>query len=242
MVVMALCTTQVLSEDQWGRAIRKKNFRKTLKEFETGSIQEAQPLVELIKNISAKMEDDCVLFDDGGKCLFKLKKVSSTTKTPATVLRTPRHTESFPDAPTAKTFLKERILALVRKSYPTIAKVIEGFYSESTDSLLQKDEADPKLWSKRLTSSANLVNIRLAERMESFIENVKYFKRPSLAILIVSILISLILFGNCVFSSVMSGLERWRRAQNNRFDQYYNERQEQEMALQGGVRAIANQP
>ena len=98
------------------------------------------------------------------------------------------------------------------------------------------------MWSKRLTSSANLVNIRLAERMESFIENVKYFKRPSLAILIVSILISLILFGNCVFNSVMSGLDRWRRAQNNRFDQYYNERQEQEMALQGGVRAIANQP
>ena len=242
LVVMALCTTQVLSEDQWGRAIRKKNFRKTLKEFETGSIQEAQPLFELIKNISAKQDDDCVLFDEGGKCLFKLQKVSSTTKTPSTVLRTPRHTESFPDAPTAKTFLKERILALVKKSYPTIAKVIEGFYSESTDSLLQKDETDSKLWSKRLSSSANLVNIRLAERMEAFIENVKYFKRPSLAILIVSILISLILFGNCVFNSVMSGLDRWRRAQNNRFDQYYNERQEQEMALQGGVRAIANQP
>ena len=242
LVVMAFCAAQVMGEDEWGRAIRKKNFRETLKKFESGSIQQAKPLVQLIKNISAKMEDDCVLFDDGGKCLFKLQKVSTTTKTPSTVLRTPRHTEPFPDATSSKAFLKERILALVRKSYPTIAKIIEGFYSESTDSLLQKDEQDTKLWSKRLTSSANLVNIRLAERMESFIENVKYFKRPSLAILIVSILISLILFGNCIFNSVMSGLERWRRAQNNRFDQYYNERQEQEMALQGGVRAIANQP
>ena len=90
LVVMAFCATQVMGEDQWGRAIRKKNFRETLKKFETGSIQEAQPLVELIKNISAKQEDDCVLFDEGGKCLFKLQKVSSTTKTPSTVLRTPR--------------------------------------------------------------------------------------------------------------------------------------------------------
>ena len=242
LVILAFCAAQVMGEDEWGRAIRKKNFRETLKKFESGSIQQAKPLVQLIKNISAKMEDDCVLFDDGGKCIFKLQKVSTTTKAPSTVLRTPRHNEPFPDANSSKAFLKEKILALARKSYPTIAKIIEGFYSESTDSLLQKDEQDTKLWSKRLTSSANLVNIRLAERMEKFVENIKSFKRPSLAILIVSILISLILFGNCIFSSVMSGLERWRRAQNNRFDQYYNERQEQEMALQGGVRAIANQP
>ena len=241
VVVLALCTTQGLSEDQLGRAIRGKNFRKSLKELETGSIRDAQPLVEVIKSISAKQDDDCVLYEEG-KCLFKLQKVSNTTESPNTVLRTPRHTESFPDGATAKTFLKERILALVKKSYPTIKKVIEGFYSESTDSLLQKDDTDTKLWSKRLSSSVNLVNIRLAERMEAFIENVKYFKRPSLAILIVSILISLILFGNCVFNSVMSGLDRWRRAQNNRFDQYYEQRQQEEIALQGGVRAIANQP
>ena len=88
-------------------------------------------------------------------------------------MRTPRHTEPFPDATSSKAFLKDKILALVRKSYPTIAKIIEGFYSESTDSLLQKDEQDTKLWSKRLTSSANLVNIRLAERMEKFVENIK---------------------------------------------------------------------
>ena len=80
LVVMAFCAAQVMGEDEWGRAIRKKNFRETLKKFESGSIQQAKPLVQLIKNISAKMEDDCVLFDDGGNCLFKFQKVSTTTK------------------------------------------------------------------------------------------------------------------------------------------------------------------
>ena len=242
VVALALCTTQVFSEDQLGRAIRVGlMLRKSLRELEEGSIRDVEPLVQVIKTISAKQDDDCVLYGNK-KCLFRLQKVSNTTQSPTPALRTPRHTENFPDGQTAKTFLKEKILALVQKSYPTIKRVIEGFYSDSTNSLLQKDDTDTKLWNKRLTSSVNLVNVRMAERLEAFIEDVQHFKRPSLAILIISILISLILFANCVFKSIMSGLDKWKRAQNTRFDEYYEQRQQEEIALQGNVRAIANQP
>ena len=54
LVIMAFCAAQVMGEDEWGRAIRKKNFRETLKKFESGSIQQAKPLVQLIKNIRQK--------------------------------------------------------------------------------------------------------------------------------------------------------------------------------------------
>ena len=120
--------------------------------------------------------------------------------------------------------------------------MIEGFYSPSTDSLLAKDDNDTKLWNKRLTSSVNLVNVRMAERLEAFIEDVQHFKRPSLAILIISIVISLVLFTNCVYKSIISGVDKWKRAQNHRFDEYYQERQQEEHALQGNVRAIASHP
>ena len=39
LVILAFCAAQVMGEDEWGRAIRKKNFRETLKKFESGSIQ-----------------------------------------------------------------------------------------------------------------------------------------------------------------------------------------------------------
>ena len=146
VVVLALCTTQVLSEDQLGRAIRVgPMLRKSLRELEEGSIRDVEPLVQVIKTISAKQDDDCVLY--GNKtCLFRLQKVTETTTQRATpALRTPRHTENFPDVQTAKTFLKDKLLALVQKSYPTIRRMIEGFYSPSTDSLLAKDDNDTKL-------------------------------------------------------------------------------------------------
>ena len=243
VVILALLTSQV-NCDSLGRAIRIGPLMKaTLSEYEAkGNISDVEPLIDTIRAITAKNGNDCVLYKNG-KCLLVLQPVLNTTTQKTTLtLQTPRHTESFPAASEAKTFLKDRLIALVQKSYPTIKKMVEGFYSPSATSLLAANTSDTKLWAKRLSASVNMVNVRMVERLEGFIAEIQRFKRPSLAILVISIVISFLLFTNCIYKSIVSGVEKYRQAQNRRFDEYYQGRQEEEHALRANVRAIAPHP
>ena len=161
MVVLTLLASQTVICDVLGRAIGDTLMEATLNEYkEEGTISDVEHLVDTLKTITDRNKNYCVLYK-GKKCLLVLKSAELDTTTLRTKTRPPRHTESFTAATEAKTFLKDKLITLVQKSYPTIKKMVEGFYANEPTSLLAANSSDQKLWSKRLSASVDMITVRM---------------------------------------------------------------------------------